>query len=90
MSADALRTGWYADEPLLDPALVGSSSFGPLFDAPVDGQVYAQPLYVNGALLVATETNHVYALDAATGATITRTAMTTATATITSARNRRR
>jgi iron transport multicopper oxidase len=69
MSADALRTGWYADEPLLDPALVGSSSFGPLFDAPVDGQVYAQPLYVNGALLVATETNHVYALDAATGAT---------------------
>ena len=33
----------------------------------VNGQVYAQPLLENGTLLVATETNHVYGLDPATG-----------------------
>jgi outer membrane protein assembly factor BamB len=67
LSADTLRTGWYSDQPLLDPITVSSPYFGQIFDAPVDGEIYAQPLYVNGAVLVATETNHVYALDAATG-----------------------
>jgi outer membrane protein assembly factor BamB len=43
------------------------------FDARVDGAVYAQPLYwhppgrARGVLIVATEQNRVYALDAATG-----------------------
>lgn len=43
------------------------------FDARVDGAVYAQPLYWHppgsrrGELIVATEHNHVYALDAGTG-----------------------
>jgi outer membrane protein assembly factor BamB len=69
MSADPARTSFYPNQPALDPATVGSPFFGQLFDAPLDGQVYAQPLYAGGVLLVATETNHVYALDAATGAT---------------------
>jgi MYXO-CTERM domain-containing protein len=68
MSADALRTGWYSDEPLLDPITVGSPYFGQVFDATVDGQIFAQPLYANGVVFVATETNRVYALDGATGA----------------------
>ncbi|HVU51943.1 MAG TPA: choice-of-anchor D domain-containing protein, partial [Polyangia bacterium] len=68
MSADSLRTGFYPNQPALDPATVGSPYFGQLFDAALDGQIYAQPLYANGVLFVATESNHVYALDAATGA----------------------
>ncbi len=68
MSADALRTGWYSDEPQLDPLTVGSPDFGQVFDATVDGQIYAQPLYWNGAVIIATETNRVSSLDAATGA----------------------
>jgi hypothetical protein len=67
-AADALRTGWYGDEDTLSPALVGSQSFGRLFSTAVDGQVYAQPLVANGTLLVVTETNHLYALDAVSGA----------------------
>jgi iron transport multicopper oxidase len=67
MSADSLRTGFYPNQPALDPATVGSPYFGQLFDTVLDGQIYAQPLYANGVVFVATETNHVYALDAATG-----------------------
>src|SRR3981081_3015815 len=33
----------------------------------LDGAVYAEPLYVGGRVLVATENNTVYAFDAATG-----------------------
>ncbi|HEX4403906.1 MAG TPA: choice-of-anchor D domain-containing protein [Polyangia bacterium] len=68
MAADALRTGWYSDEPLLDPLTVGSPNFGQIFDTAVDGRIYAQPLYANGILLVVTETNRIYGLDAVTGA----------------------
>ena len=70
MSADTLRTGWFSDQPLLDPTTVSSPYFGQIFDAVVDGQIYAQPLYANGAVFVATETNTVYALDPATGAAL--------------------
>src|SRR5260221_5181507 len=34
---------------------------------PLDGAVYAEPLYVGGRVLVATENNTVYAFDAASG-----------------------
>ena len=47
---------------------MSGGTFGKLFTANVDGQVYAQPLVSQGTLLVATETNKVYGLDPATGA----------------------
>ncbi len=67
-SGDSLRTGWYPDEPSITPQLLSSGTFGRLWSTPVEGQVYAQPLLADGALLVATEDNKVYSLDPATGA----------------------
>ena len=69
-SADDLRTGWYPNQPALHPVEVSSPSFQQLFDVALDGQIYAQPLVFPGGLLVATENNHVYVLDPATGAAI--------------------
>ncbi|MGH6889958.1 MAG: PQQ-binding-like beta-propeller repeat protein [Rhizomicrobium sp.] len=53
------------------------------FHAKIDGHVYAQPLYwlpqgsKDGRLIVATESNEVYALDAATGSRIWKTRLGT-------------
>ena len=66
--ADNLRTGWYPDQASLTPELVGSGTFGQIFSASVQGQVYAQPLVASGTLLVATEANWIYGLDPVTGA----------------------
>jgi hypothetical protein len=76
------RTGLNANETSLTPPVVRSTSFGLVYNNPVDGQVYAQPLYasnqliiVNGqsqgthnVLYVATENDSLYAFDADTGA----------------------
>jgi hypothetical protein len=67
-SSEDLRTGWYPDEPSITPQLVSGGTFGQMWSANVEGQVYAQPLLSNGTLLVATETNKVYGLDPGTGA----------------------
>src|SRR5436305_7233687 len=67
-ASDDKRTGWYSNQPLLDPITVGGTGFGKLFDTPINGQVYAQPLVSNGTLFVATETNWIYGLDPLTGA----------------------
>ncbi|HEX7609074.1 MAG TPA: choice-of-anchor D domain-containing protein, partial [Solirubrobacteraceae bacterium] len=67
-SADDLRDGWYPEQPSLTPQLVSGGTFGQMWSATVDGQVYAQPLLANGTLLVATENDKVYGLDPATGA----------------------
>lgn len=71
---DLSRTGANTSETILTPANV-ATSFGPLFTNGVDGQVYAQPLYVQNlnisggahdVVFVCTESNSVYAFDADT------------------------
>ncbi|MCU1461618.1 MAG: legume lectin beta domain protein [Acidimicrobiales bacterium] len=69
VSVDVARTGWDQAQPNLAPATVGSS-FGPLFTAQVDGQVYAQPLVSGNVVIAATENATMYGLDATTGAVI--------------------
>jgi uncharacterized protein (TIGR03437 family) len=70
---DLARTGQNLNETVLTPATVSSPQFGKRFTFPVDGQVYAQPLYVpniaiaggvRNVLYVVTEHDSAYAFDA--------------------------
>lgn len=70
---DNSHSGWYANETALTVKSVSSGNFGHQVSYPVDGQIYAQPLFVpnlkiNGRLynvvFVATEHDSVYAFDA--------------------------
>src|ERR1700753_1637244 len=69
---DLSRTGANIGETILTPANI-STSFGRLFTNAVDGQIYAQPLYVqnlnigggmHNVVFACTESNSVYAFDA--------------------------
>ncbi len=64
------RAGTYAQAGVAGGAL----HLDPAFHAPVDGSIYAQPLFVDlggpDVLIAATEQNKVYALDARSGAVI--------------------
>ncbi len=70
---DPQRTGANLTETTLTAANVNVGSFGKLYSYPVDGAVYAQPLYVSGVtiggtlhnvLYVATMNDKLYAFDA--------------------------
>ncbi|HXM59244.1 MAG TPA: hypothetical protein VN950_00215 [Terriglobales bacterium] len=71
---DNARTGLNSQEATLTPANVKTQTFGKLFSRPVQGQIYAQPLYVpnvsipgegkHNVVYVATEHDQLYAFDA--------------------------
>ena len=70
---DVARTGQNLQEYALTKTSVASTTFGKVFSCPVDGYVYAQPLWVpsvniggvsHNVVYVATENNSVYAYDA--------------------------
>jgi Malectin domain/PQQ-like domain len=71
---DNARTGGNTSEHLLNTATVNPAQFGKLFSYPVDGHVYAQPLYLPAVTLadgsthnvvyIVTMNNSVYAFDA--------------------------
>jgi len=73
--SDNMRSAANTNETLLTPANVNKGSFGHLWSFPVDYQVLAQPLYVSNVTMpdqsvhnvvyVVTQTDSVYAIDAA-------------------------
>lgn len=67
-AAESLRTSWYPDEGQLTPQLLEGGGFGKLFDLPLQGQVYAQPLVSGNTLLAVTEDNWIYGIDPQSGA----------------------
>jgi hypothetical protein len=67
------RTGEYLAETALTPANLNAMHFGKLYERAVRGDIYAQPLYVQGVvtpggtknlIIIATSTNDIYAFDA--------------------------
>jgi fibronectin type 3 domain-containing protein len=88
--ASTIGAGVNSNETILTPANVNSTSFGKLFSTPVDGQVYAQPLYMenvaittgpnqgtHNVVFVATEHDSLYAIDANTGTVLWQDALLT-------------
>lgn len=77
---DVQSTGVNANETLLTPSTVNVSQFGKQFSTPVDGQIFAEPLYVpnvgitsgplqgvHNVVYAATEHDSLYAIDSTGG-----------------------
>ncbi|MFI5273340.1 MAG: PQQ-binding-like beta-propeller repeat protein [Ktedonobacterales bacterium] len=64
---DTLRSGYDAQQPAFTSIQTGWTA-----PTTVDGAVYAEPLVVGNTVVVATENNSVYALNAATGSMLWR------------------
>ena len=74
------RSGVNAAETILNTTNTNVNQFGKLFSLAVDGQVYAEPLYVQGQAItgqgihnvvyIVTEANSVYAFDADQGTSL--------------------
>ncbi|HEV3344735.1 MAG TPA: DUF4214 domain-containing protein [Pirellulales bacterium] len=76
---DQSGAGVNSQETVLSPVNVNAATFGKVATTPVDGQVYAQPLHVEGVnisggthnvVYAATEHDSVYAIDSMTGAVL--------------------
>jgi hypothetical protein len=84
---DNWRTGWNSSETTLTPALVAGGHFGEYMSVAVDGEVDAQPLYVenesipgqgtHSLAIIATENDSLYAIDVTSGAIIWQTSFGT-------------
>jgi hypothetical protein len=70
---DLARTGQNLQEYALTPAAVSSANFGKRWSCPVDGEIFAQPLYVanlsigggtHNVVFIVTQHDSVYAIDA--------------------------
>ena len=85
-----IGAGVNSNETILTPANVNSADFGKLFATAVDGQVYAEPLYMenvnittgasqgtHNVVFVATEHDSLYAIDANTGVILWQDALLT-------------
>src|SRR5215467_1673725 len=77
MSQNNLRNSWDPNEPALTPAAAQNGSFGQIFSTSVKGQVYSQPLIVGSTLVVTTEDDNVYGMNASTGAILWKTSLGT-------------
>src|SRR5271166_3557427 len=74
------QSGLNPAETVLTPSNVNSADFGKVFSVPLDGQAYAQPLYMSAlsipgqgthnVVFVVTEHDSVYAFDSDTGSLI--------------------
>jgi hypothetical protein len=83
---DNARTGRNLRETALTPASVNKDKFGKIRSLPVDGDVYAQPLYLSGLMMagnarnvvfVATQHDSVYAFDGDDGTQLWKTTFLT-------------
>jgi fibronectin type 3 domain-containing protein len=88
--ASTVGAGVNSNETILTPANVNSTNFGKLFSTTVDGQVYAEPLYMenvsittganqgtHNVVFVATENDSLYAIDASSGTILWQDALLT-------------
>jgi hypothetical protein len=73
VSVTNFRSGWDPAEPGLSGLAPTDSDFGVVFDTPLKGQIYAQPLVIDksgstpATVVVATEADKVYGLNPNTG-----------------------